>query len=110
MAAELTEAAKLKIKRRENRRQSMLSFGVYLVVVAGILASQAVVMHDNLNMTLRAVELGQVAGASLVALFAYNKLEEDRALMKNTRKNTFRVMRNAFYHGFFWMTIVGVWW
>lgn len=110
MTAELTEAAKAKIKRREKRQQMMLSFGVYLVVVSGILASQVVVMHDNLNMTIRAVELGQVAGAALVALFAYNKLEEDRALMKNTRKNVARVMRNAFYHGFFWMTIVGVWW
>ena len=101
---ELREARQIK------RRIFLLKFGVYIALVFGVVASQAIVMADDLSTALNPVELGQVAGAAIVAGALYNKLEDDRAKIGVMPKHAFRLIRNAVYHGFFWMTIMGAWW
>ena len=99
-----------KAKRIEGIKQLTVSLGVYVALAIGVLGSQAINMSDNLYLTFEVIELGQMGGALLVAALVYNKLEAERVFAKRNRKNILRMMRHALQHGFFWMSIIGVWW
>ena len=94
--------------REERQRLFVMGFGVYIVLVLGAIGSQVVMLHDNLMAVFNPVELGQVGGAMIVGVFLFSKLEEKEDLKK--AKDVGRVLRNAFTHGFFWMSILGAWW
>ena len=98
----------IKEERKHKRHLFYIKFGVYIALVVGVVGSQAIEMVDDLTTILKPVELGQVIGAAIVAGAVYNKLENDRGEIKP--RNTMRLLRNAIYHGFFWMTIMGSWW
>ncbi len=98
----------IKEERIHKRHLFYIKFGVYIALIVGVVGSQAIEMVDDLTTILKPVELGQVIGASIVAGALYNKLENDRGEIKP--HNTMRLLRNAIYHGFFWMTIMGSWW
>ena len=91
----------------------MVTFGVYFAMLLGVLTSQAIVMHDNLNAVLEPLELGQLGGGILVAGALYNKIEQSDKndfIGMSKKGNIFRVLRVAFYHGLTWMTMLGAWW
>jgi len=87
----------------------MIKFGVYGMLVLGVLGSQALILKSDLTMVWQPLKLGQLAGALLVALFAYVKTEGDRMKIINKKTPIGRILMTAFYNGFFWMTVVGVW-
>lgn len=96
-------------ERRTKRRGFMVRSGVYFALAVGVLASQAVTLADDLTASFEAVELGQMFGSMFVAGALYSKLE-GKGDMEGKKKNTMRMLRNALYHGFFWMSIIGSWW
>jgi hypothetical protein len=102
-------------EKTRKRKIFLVRFGVYVAMLLGVVGSQALVMADDLALALKPIELSQVAGAALIAGVLYTKLEnkkgEDRVLsMEGKIQNLGRLMRNAVYHGFFWMTVMGAWW
>ena len=97
-------------EQKLHRRQVFaVDIGVYIALVFGVIGSQAIEMSDNLMATFNKLELGQVLGATIIAGVVYNRMEVEGEL-EGKVKHLGRLLRNAFYHGFFWMTIVGVWW
>ena len=96
--------------KRLRRKIFLVKFGVYIALIIGIIGSQCIIMFDDLTMVLKPVEIGQVLGAVIVAGALYNKLEDDRGEISGKNKHIMRLLRNAVYHGFFWMTIMGAWW
>jgi hypothetical protein len=111
--AVLEERLRVLEERQARRRMFAVSTGVYVAMVFGVLASQAIVMSDDLSASLSTLELSQVAGGMLVAGVLYNKLENDKPKDlegKAKKGNVFRVLRAAFYHGMTWMTLLGAWW
>jgi hypothetical protein len=94
---------------RQKRRAFAVQFGVYLALLVGVIGSQAVEMHNNLSAALKPIELSQVAGSAIVAGALYNKME-GKGDINGKSKNVGRMLRNAIYHGFFWMTVIGAWW
>lgn len=92
---------------RLKRKRWLIRFGVYAAVVIGVLGSQAIIVRDDLTTVLTPIKLGQLLGALLVSLFVYAKTEESRIRAKHL--DVGRILITAFYNGFFWMTIVGVW-
>jgi len=103
-ARAVMEARKLK------RHIFYVKFGVYIALVIGVVGSQALVMADDLTTALKPVELGQVLGSVIVAGALYNKLEDSKGSVVGKTSQVPRLLRNAVYHGFFWMTIMGSWW
>ena len=97
---------------RSRRRLFAVSAGVYVAVLAGVLASQAVVMSDDLNAVLQPLELGQLAGGVIVAALSYSKIEGTAGELSGKAKkgNVGRVLVSAFSHGMMWMTMLGAWW
>jgi len=96
---------------RARRRLFFVEFGVYAVLLLGVLASQVIVMADDLNVTFKPIEIGQVVGSMLVASMVYKKLEGSGDLKgKAQAKNFLRILLTAFNYGFTWMTIIGAWW
>lgn len=110
--AVLEERLRVLEEAKEGRRMFAVKFGVWVALIFGVLASQAIVMSDDLSASLTTLELSQVGGSLLVAGFAYNKLENSPkdVIGKAKKGNVFRVLRTAFYHGFTWMTLMGAWW
>lgn len=98
-----------KAKKADVRKKVFMEIGTYFCLAFGVVLSQAVVMHDDLSATLKKLEIGQMVGSLIVAGVLYNRLES-KGELKGKSKNIFRVFRNAVYHGFVWMTILGVWW
>ena len=112
--AVLEERLRVVEARAKNRRMVIVQFGSYVAMFFGVLASQALVMSDDLSATLQTLELAQVGGAVIVAAVLYNRLEDSdkpKDLEGKAKKgNVFRVLRTAFYHGLTWMTLLGAWW
>ena len=110
--AVLEERLRVLEEAKEGRRLFTVKFGVWIALIVGVLASQAIVMADDLSATLNTLELSQVGGSILVGSLAYNKLENSpKDIVGKAKKgNVSRVLRTAFYHGFTWMTLLGAWW
>ena len=99
-----------KEKKHMARKIFLVQFGVYIALVIGVVGSQAIVLAEDLTTALKPVDLAQVVGAAIVAGALYNKLEDQKGEVGKKTDHVFRLLRNAVYHGFFWMTIIGAWW
>ncbi len=110
--AVLEERIRMYEERSAKRRLFAVQFGVYFMMVLGVIASQAIVMADDLSASFTAIELSQVGGSIFVASVLYSKMEGDRGDLagKAKKENVGRVLRHAFYHGLTWMTLLGAWW
>ena len=105
----LEERLRVAQARSQRLRVWWVSVGVYFALVMGILGSQVLIIRDDLTAILQPLRAGQLGGALLVGALTYTKLEMDRRHLVGKSRNVGRVLRNAFYHGFFWMTVLGVW-
>lgn len=108
--AVLEERLRVLEASKAKHRTWAIRFGVYIMLVLGVLGSQALIIKDDLMLVFEPMKLGQLGGALLIAFFAYSKTEGDRikAIGKKS-PNVSRILMTALYNGFFWMTIVGVW-
>lgn len=107
--AVLEERLRVANDRAQRIRMWWVSVGVYLALLLGIISSQALIVRGDLTVVVRPIRLGQLGGAVLIATLSYTKLEMDKRHLSGKARNVGRVLRNAFYHGFFWMTLLGVW-
>lgn len=100
-------------QEKEDRHKKLKSFlvgtGVYIVMVIGVIGSQIIQLSKDLTLSLQAIELSQMGGAAIVSILLYSKLEQSGDI-DGKMNNVGRLLRNALYHGFFWMSIIGVWW
>lgn len=92
---------------KKKRHAFLMSMGVYVALIVGVLGSLTVSFSEDLTAAFKPIALGQLAGAVFVAGLLYNKLEEDRGKAQITGKNAFRMLRTALYHGYFWMSVIG---
>lgn len=108
--AVLEERLRVIEESKAKHRGWAIRFGVYVMLVLGVLGSQALIIKEDLTLIMNPVKLGQLAGALLIAVFAYSKTEGDRVhAVSKKNPDVFRILMTALYNGFFWMTIVGVW-
>lgn len=110
--AVLEERLRVLEERQANRRLFAVQFGVYFVNILGVLASQAVMLANNLEATLQPLELGQVGVAMNIAALVYSKVYTSKKDVSGMAKkgNVFRVLLTAFSNGFMWQTMIGAWW
>lgn len=110
--AVLEERLRVYEEKQARRRLFAVEFGVYMVNVLGVLASQAVLFTDNISAVLAPVELGQVGGALVVSTIVYAQAHTSKVDVVGMAKkgNVFRVMLTAFSNGFMWQVLLGAWW
>ena len=114
--AVLVERLRILEDKRDRRRLLAVRFGVYIVLVVGVLASQALLMSDDIRASLQPIELGQIGGAAILGIVGYNKLEtsskhREKDILGMAKKgNVGRVLRTAFAYGFTLMSVLGGWW
>lgn len=96
-------------ERKRKRRIFLVRFGVYIALLVGVLGSQTIILSQDLSVAFKPVELGKFVGVAIMAGMLYNKME-GKGELGGKVDNAGRLIRNALYHGFFWMTIIGAWW
>ena len=108
--AVLEERLRVFEELKAKHRGWSIRFGVYIMLVLGVIGSQALIIKDDLTLIYEPMKWGQLGGALIIAIFAYTKTEGDRVKAIDKRHpNVSRILMTALYNGFFWMTVVGVW-
>lgn len=110
--AVLEERLRVLEEARAKRRLFIVQFGVFIANAFGVLGNQLLSMSEDIKATVEPLEIGQVAGAMIIAMLVYAKTHTSKKDLTGMAKkgNVFRVLLTAFSNGFMWMTITGAWW
>ena len=95
----------LQEKMRQKRNENLLKFAAYVVIFLGVLSGHAIELtNETLDMLIKPIELGQVAGGLFIAMAVYS------VFLKEMKGSPLAMLLSAFWQGFGWMSAVGGWW
>ena len=97
-------------KKIRRRKDMILKFGVYFMLLLGTLVNQIIpeinLKAGSLDAELQPVYPVQIGVGAVIAIFLFSVFEKEGEL-EGKHKKIGRILRTAFFMGYFWNSILG---
>lgn len=109
MTASLSPKAEYE-KKIQRRKDFVLKFGVYIMLLLGTLVNQVIpevqIQSGTFDTELQPVRLIQIIIGAVIAVLLFSVFEKGGEL-EGKHKRIGRILRSAFFMGYFWNSILG---